>query len=188
MCTVSSADMFLYTYKYNAKPLESSMCAVSSALHVSTYIYPYKYSATPIESCMRAVSSALFAVCWSVLQCVAVRCSVLQCVANTVSRRSRAPCVLILLPYMFPYIYIHTNIVPRRLRAVCALFHLPRMFDLQTFWKRLMQHTTHCNALQHTATHCNAPQHTTTHCITLQHTATKTSWKRLVKETYERDL
>ena len=31
-------------------------------------------------------------------------------------------------------------------------------------WKRLaLQHTAHCNALQHAATHCNTPQHIAVH-------------------------
>jgi len=60
---------------------------------------------------------------------------------------------------------------------------------MQTYWHQrskviFLQHTTHCNTLQHAATHCNTLQHAATHCSTvccrtylqhyntLQHTAT----------------
>jgi len=95
-----SFGLVLWYMCTGAKPLESSMRAVSSARYVSIYfymnmlfrqpvsfyifIYEYRYSAKPLGNCMRAVSSAL---------------------------------------YVSIYFYVNMGIVPSRSEAVCALFH-----------------------------------------------------------------
>jgi len=107
---------------------------------------------------------------YSVLQCVAVRCSMLQCVAARLARHAN-----VLQPQ---HIATHWNM---------SLSQRPHLRKTESASHCVcVTCETCCNALQHTATYCNALQHTVdgkrdtlqrtaTHYHTLRHKTCKTS-------------
>ena len=87
------------------------------------------------------------AVCCSVLQCVAVRCS------NGTAPHIIGPC----------HVYIHLAL--QCVAACCSDSTVPYCTTLHHI-------ASHCNTLRHTAAHCYTLHHSVPHCSTLQHTAT----------------
>ena len=121
-----------------------------------------------------------YALCYSLLLCVAACCSVLQYALQCPSGSS-----FISIDSYFKRIH-HTKefvccSVLQCVAVYCSVLthsatHCESVHDVEfvytpTFIYIYFTCNTHCNALQRTAAHCSALQHTAAHCSALQHTA-----------------